>query len=119
MSQSTIIAAITKDDTCTALDITAKSSSPVLALCRKLVEAGHDPATPLHAYRGETLALKIRSIGEAARLRVSPHGVGFIWDRDTDEQEPRRFVFPSEAADRAILTKSILPALFAASRTRR
>jgi hypothetical protein len=37
---------------CTALGITAHGSAPVLALCRKLVEAGHDPATPLEAWRG-------------------------------------------------------------------
>jgi hypothetical protein len=29
------------------LGITVRSGSPVLALCRKLVEAGRDPAAPL------------------------------------------------------------------------
>jgi hypothetical protein len=63
-------------NTCTALGITARDrdGSPVLKLCRKLIEGGHDPATPLHAYRGDTLCLKVRSIGEAARLRVSSGG---------------------------------------------
>jgi hypothetical protein len=42
----------------------------VLALCRALVEAGHDPATPLEAYRGSTLCLRVRSIGEGAKLTV-------------------------------------------------
>ncbi|MFY9839327.1 MAG: hypothetical protein WAK55_23200 [Xanthobacteraceae bacterium] len=46
-------------------------------MCRKLVEAGHDPATPLEAWRGKTLCLLVRSIGEAARLEVSGEGVGF------------------------------------------
>jgi hypothetical protein len=64
-------------DICTALGVTAKSSSPVLALCRKLVDAGHDPATPLEAYRGDTLALRVRSIGEAAKLEVNSGGTGF------------------------------------------
>jgi hypothetical protein len=36
----------------TALGVEAHGPSPVLALCRALVEAGHDPTTPLHAYRG-------------------------------------------------------------------
>jgi hypothetical protein len=36
-------------DICTALGLTAKSDSPVLALCRMLVDAGHDPSTPLEA----------------------------------------------------------------------
>jgi hypothetical protein len=57
--------------------VTVTSSSPVLALCRKLFERGHDPARPLHAYRGDTLALRVRSIGEAARLEVNGGGTGF------------------------------------------
>jgi hypothetical protein len=52
-------------------------SSPVLALADKLFNIGIDPATPLACYRGETLALKVRSIGEAAHLEVSGAGTGF------------------------------------------
>jgi hypothetical protein len=29
-------------------------------------------------FRGTTLALKVRCIGECARLRVATHGVGFV-----------------------------------------
>src|SRR5262249_47522637 len=65
-----------------ARGITVRSSSPVLALCRALVGAGYDPGRPLHVYRGETLALTVRSIGEGARLRVSGSGTGFISDRE-------------------------------------
>jgi len=36
----------------------------------RLVEAGHDPSTPLEAYRGTTLCLRVRSIGAGARLTV-------------------------------------------------
>jgi|SRR5271166_4772315 len=36
------------------------------ALCAKLVDAGHNPERPLHIYRGTTLALIVRSIGEVA-----------------------------------------------------
>jgi hypothetical protein len=50
--------------------ITARGHAPVLALCRALIEAGHDPNTPIEAYRGATLCLKVRSIGEGARLTV-------------------------------------------------
>jgi hypothetical protein len=50
--------------------VAAHGHAPVLALCRKLIEAGHDPNTPLEAYRGTTLCLKVRSIGEGARLTV-------------------------------------------------
>ena len=50
--------------------IEVEAAAPVLALCRKLVAAGHDPATPLEAYRGEVLCLRVRSIGEGAKLTV-------------------------------------------------
>jgi hypothetical protein len=46
-------------------------------LCRKLVEAGCNPATRLEAFRGETLGLKVRSIGEAAKLEIAGSGVGY------------------------------------------
>ena len=72
-----ICAELIGSDTASAVGITITAYTPVLELCRRLVTAGHDPATPLHAYRGLTLCLKVRSIGEAARLRISPAGVGF------------------------------------------
>jgi hypothetical protein len=46
----------------------------VLAMCRRLVEVGYDPATPLHAYRDDTLCLAVRSIGEGARLECQEGG---------------------------------------------
>jgi hypothetical protein len=63
-------------DGATAIGVEAHGPSPVLALCRALVEAGHDPATPLHAYRGHTLALKVHSIGEGAKLTVGDNDIG-------------------------------------------
>jgi hypothetical protein len=44
--------------------------------CRKLLEAGHDPTERLEVYRGTTLSLLVRSIGEAARLRVTSNEQG-------------------------------------------
>ena len=64
------------DDTATAAGITVTGASPVLALCHKLLTAGYDPAMPLEVYRGETLALRVRSIGEAAGLRVTADVTG-------------------------------------------
>ena len=63
-----ICAALIGDAQATALGIEAKSAAPVLHLCRKLVAAGHDPMSALHAYRGTTFSLIVRSIGEAAAL---------------------------------------------------
>jgi hypothetical protein len=73
----TVRAELIGSDTATALGIAVRSSSPVLALCRKLLEVGFDHTTPLEAWRGDTLCLRVSSIGEAAVLEVAPHGVGF------------------------------------------
>jgi ribonucleoside-diphosphate reductase alpha chain len=84
-----IYAEIVGDDFCQAVGLTARSTSPVLALCRKLLEAGFDPKTRLEAYRGDVLCLHVRSIGEAARLEVNSGGTGFKWAR---EPRPRPVV---------------------------
>jgi hypothetical protein len=60
-----------------ALGIKAVSATPILRLCRLLVQAGHDPTAPLDAYRGDILCLSVRGIGEAANIELSHHG-GFI-----------------------------------------
>jgi hypothetical protein len=49
-------------------------SSPAIALCRLLLDRGHAPDIRLELYRGTTLALIIRSIGEAAELEVAGSG---------------------------------------------
>jgi hypothetical protein len=70
MTDGPIRAELAWSDTATALGIVARSSSPVLALCRKLLEAGHGPTTPLEAWRGGVLCLRVRSIGAAALLET-------------------------------------------------
>jgi hypothetical protein len=84
LRQAAIRAELRGDNICDSCGITVRSSIPVLALCRKLVQAGHDPATPLEAYRGDTLCLRVRSIGEGARLQINSQGRGF-----EPYQEPR------------------------------
>lgn len=76
-STDLIRAEIVGDECASAFGYTVRSPSPVLALCRDLVEGGAFPHEPLEAWRGGILCLRIRSIGEAAGLEVSPHGVGF------------------------------------------
>ena len=73
-----IVAELIGSDTCTALGIVARGNAPALGLCRKLIEAGANPATPLDVYRGDTLCLIVRSIGESARLELNGHGTGFL-----------------------------------------
>lgn len=72
-----IRAELTSGSSCAALSMTVTAAVPILALCRKLIDAGHDPATPLDVYRGKTLALRIRSIGEAAAIEIRGDCVGF------------------------------------------
>jgi hypothetical protein len=74
---SAVRATLVGGDHAVAEGISVTSPSPVLDLCRKLVERGYDPALPLNAVRGQTVCLKIRSIGEAAKLAVRPNGIGF------------------------------------------
>lgn len=75
---NTIRAELTGDASASAAEIVVRNPSPVLALCRRLVAAGHDPDSGLEAYRSETLCLTVRSIGVAARLRVGAQGRSFI-----------------------------------------
>src|SRR6516225_10204754 len=64
-------------DECTAAGLTISGGAPVLALCRQLIADGYDPGLPLEVWRGPVLCLRVRSIGEAAQLRVATHGGGF------------------------------------------
>jgi hypothetical protein len=92
-----IDAELSKEDICSALGITVQSPSPVLSLCRKLIALGHDPSMPLDVWRGDVLCLRIRSIGEAAGLEVSPHGVGFVRRPDRRRGPPMHYF--GEAAE--------------------
>jgi hypothetical protein len=70
LQQECIRAELTGLGNCQALGLTARGAAPVLSLCRALNEAGHDPAKSLEVWRAGTLALRIHSIGHAARLTV-------------------------------------------------
>jgi hypothetical protein len=72
-----ITAMLTGSDMASAEGISVTSPSPIQNLCRQLVARGYGPNRPLHAYRGSTLALRIRSIGEGAQLEIRGDGVGF------------------------------------------
>jgi hypothetical protein len=75
---TTVRAELFGSNRCTALGIVAHSAAPVLDLCRKLLVASYDPATPLEAWRGEILCLRVRSIGEGAGLEINAKGTGFV-----------------------------------------
>jgi hypothetical protein len=55
---------------CSALGVSVHADAPVLSLCRALIAAGHDRRAPLHAYRGDILSLRIKSIGYGAKWTV-------------------------------------------------
>lgn len=64
-------------ETAEAAGITVRAYAPALLLSRKLLAAGFDPDTALHLYRKNgTLALRVRSLGEAARLVVEDSNTG-------------------------------------------
>jgi hypothetical protein len=75
-SRAAITAELIGSDRCAAIGITARAYAPVLALCRRLIEAGIDADRPLHVYRGDTLALIVRSIGDGAALTVEDNRFG-------------------------------------------
>ena len=85
-----IIGQLTGDDCATALGRRVHSATPVLDLCRQLIADGHDPAAQLHAYRAGTLALTVRSIGQAAQLEINGHGNGFRWGCGGGAASPMR-----------------------------
>jgi hypothetical protein len=69
-SQAPIRAELIGSSRCDPEGLSARGYAPVLDLCRELVAAGFSRACPLEAWRGETLCLRVRSIGEGARLTV-------------------------------------------------
>jgi hypothetical protein len=71
-----IRAELTGCNTCTALGIRVRAAAPVLAICRALLAAGHDPHKQLRVYRGDVLCLIVRSIGEGAGLTVADDRLG-------------------------------------------
>jgi hypothetical protein len=78
LSKTSFRAELSGSTICSAAGQIAIGHTPVLALCRALIAAGHDPATPLEVYRGDTLALRIRSIGAAAQLTVDEHNGTYL-----------------------------------------
>jgi hypothetical protein len=70
-AKAPICAELIGSDRCEAEGLIVRGHAPVLQLCRALVAASFDPASPLEAWRGETLCLAVRSIGEGARLTVA------------------------------------------------
>ena len=80
-----IRAELARDSDYTCNGIAART---VAGLAAKLIEIGHDPGSRLDIFRGETLSLKVRSIGEAAALDV--HDCNFSRRRQPPERRPSR-----------------------------
>ena len=73
----TIRAEIFGDDTAEACGVSVKSNAPILELCRRLIEAGRHPASPLEAWRGQTLALRVKTLAAGARLTVDENRMDY------------------------------------------
>jgi hypothetical protein len=100
-AQGPICAELIGLDRCEAEGFIARGHAPALELCRELVAAGFSPASPLEAWRGNTLCLRVRSIGEAARLPVADdrHGTPRLRRR---QDCPQRYVRGSPIAQTVI-----------------
>jgi hypothetical protein len=72
----TIRAEFVGSKTCTAAGHCGQGNTPVLALCRTLIAAGMDADAALEVFRRGTLALRVRSVGEAAQLTVRDNRFG-------------------------------------------
>ena len=70
--QAAIRAELIADDSCCALGMTVHGPAPVLALCRLLVEAGHDPATPLRFGAARSLAFESARSVRPPRFGLAP-----------------------------------------------
>jgi hypothetical protein len=86
--RNAICAELIGSDTANAAGISVTAYTPVVELCKRLVASGHNPATPLKAYRGTTLCLIVRSIGTAAVLEINARGNGFRLCRAADAAPP-------------------------------
>ena len=98
--QAPIRATLIGSDRCSAEGVSACGYSPVLGLCHELVAAGFNPASPLEAWRGEMPCLRVRSIGEGARLTVADDRHGTPRHRRRQER-PQRYVAGSLVAQNA------------------
>lgn len=76
ITKPNIRAMLVGDSRCEALGIVGAGATPVLNLCRQLLAQGVDPDTAVEVYRKGILALRLRSIAEAARLIVKTAGNG-------------------------------------------
>ena len=77
--RNSIRAELSSDSFCAAHGITVSAGAPVLALCRKLIEVStYGSSTPLDAYRGDTLCLRVRSIGEVAQMNINGNIDSFL-----------------------------------------
>ena len=74
ITQAPIRAALIGSDSCEAEGITARGSAPVLALCRALIEAGHDPRDSTSGFisRADVADFLVKQIDDTSLLRQTP-----------------------------------------------
>ena len=89
-----VVCQIIGSDHCEVDDLVVRHSAPVLAMCRALIDAGYDPERPLEAYRGQTLCLRVSSIGYGAQYTVEESHCGGAPVLRRFKAFPRRAVAP-------------------------
>jgi hypothetical protein len=66
-------------------DIPIQNDTPVLSYCRQLIKEGVNPRTKFKVYRGDVLALSVKTIGRGAKLTVKNNNQGtpvFRWHQE-------------------------------------
>jgi hypothetical protein len=76
ITAETIHATLTGSDRCEAVNVIAVGHAPVLTLCRQLLERGIDPDIAMVVFRRGQVALRVRAIGQAAKLAVEDNKYG-------------------------------------------
>jgi hypothetical protein len=77
-SQEPLQAELCRSDTCSSAGLVGRGAAPILSLCREMIAAGMSPDNALEVFRGSVLAVRVRSIGEAAVLEINSKGTGFV-----------------------------------------
>ena len=80
---------------CLELGLEARGDAPVIGLCRKILDVKAPESlagAAMEVYRGQTLALRVKSIAELAAMQIgTSHGGAPIFERRREKPPERRY----------------------------
>jgi hypothetical protein len=92
-----IKAELIDSETASACGISVCTPSPIIALCKALVAAGHDSRTPLEARRGSTPVRRAKRASGPRTARRPAMSAKKRWPRRSDPGDLRRRRWHSSA----------------------